>query len=180
MQQENAELRNGLDQIPLNPMIQQQPKVLKPKVASYGRGIYHNTIFNFEAILNRLDYTYCDQRPFYAVKHKLIKLTQCKPSLYEFHYQVSKALTAITSKISMCVDPSETIKCMTANAIEDAMRTLKTRINNDFIRSTLYGNPIKDLEHAYAVAKAIEHDNIHKNIVNQRENGQHNTKQLQR
>ena len=156
--------------------------IVKSKITGPAADILlnHNTIFNCEAILNRLDYTYCDQRPLYVLKDELTKLTQGKSSLSEFHDQVSKALTAITSKISMSGNPPEAIKCMTPYVMKDAMRTFKNGISNDFIRPTLYGNPIKDLEHAHAVAQTIEHDNIHKNIINQRENGQHNTNQPQR
>ena len=124
--------------------------IVKSKITGPAADILlnRNTIFNFETILNRLDYTYCDQRPLYVLKDELTKLTQGKSSLSEFHDKVSKALTAITSKISMSGDPPETMKYVIPHAIEDAMRTFK--------------NAKRNLEHAYAVAQIIEHNNIQK------------------
>ncbi|GBP10989.1 Retrovirus-related Pol polyprotein from transposon gypsy [Eumeta japonica] len=58
----------------------------------------------------------------------------------------------------MSNDTPATIKSLTSLAMEEAVRTFKNGISNSFIRSTLYGNPIRDLEHAYAVAQMIEHD----------------------
>ena len=53
---------------------------------------------------------------------------------------------------------------MTVHAMEDAVRTFKNGINNEFIRSTLYGNPVKDLKHAFAIAQTIGHNNNHRNL----------------
>ena len=53
---------------------------------------------------------------------------------------------------------------MTVHAMEDAVRTFKNGIYNEFIRSTLYGNPVKDLEHAYEIVQTIEHENNHRNL----------------
>lgn len=244
VQQENATLRNRLEHIPMNPVINQpHAAALEPKVATYNTPdeinleifkslstfdgtksnyrlwredatrlmnsisghsnsnryvealtivkskivgpaanilLNHNTIFNFEAILNRLDYTYCDQRPLYVLKDELTKLTQGKSSLSEFHDEVSKALTVVTSKIAMSGDPPESIQCMTAHAMEDAVRTFKNGINDNFIRSTLYGNPIKDLEHAYAISQTIEHDNNHRSNQHNFHHGNNRSHQRQR
>ena len=128
--------------------------IAKSKITGAAANILlnHNTIFNFEAILNRLDYTYCDQRPLYVLKNELSKLIHGKLSLSEFHDKVRKAFTVVTSKLFMSRDTPYSIKCMTVQAIEDAVRTFKSGINNEFIRSTLYGNPVRDLELAYAIA----------------------------
>lgn len=134
--------------------------------------------------MKRLDYTYCDQRPLYVLKDELIRLTQGKLTLSEFHDEGSNALTVVTSKIAMCGNAPESIKCMTAHAMEDAVRTFKTGINNELIRSTLYGNPIRDLEHAYAIAQTIGHDNNHRglryNNVFHKEKRSHHEKMHQR
>lgn len=60
--------------------------------------------------------------------------------------------------------PAEKIKSMTAQAIECAVRSFKDRFNNEFIPSTLYGNPVRDFEHAYEISETIEHDNNYKNL----------------
>lgn len=116
----------------------------------------HNTIFNFEAIRNRLDYTYADQRPLYILQDEMRKLVQGRHNLSEFHDEINKALTLIISKIAMSGHSQDVINVMTTEATQDAVRVFKDGINNSYIRSTLYGNPIKDLEHAFAVARTIE------------------------
>ncbi|GBP12805.1 Retrovirus-related Pol polyprotein from transposon gypsy [Eumeta japonica] len=58
----------------------------------------------------------------------------------------------------------QVISVMTQEATQEAVRVFKDGINNSYIRSTLYGNPIKDLEHAYAVARTIEHDDEHRKL----------------
>lgn len=124
----------------------------------------HNTIFNFDAIRNRLDYTYADQRPLYVLQDEMKKLTQGRRNLSEFHDEINKALTLITSKISMSGHSQEVIDVMTNEATQEAVRVFKDGISNSYIRSTLYGNPIKDLEHAFAVARTIEHDDEHRKL----------------
>lgn len=128
----------------------------------------HNTIFNFDAIRNRLDYTYADQRPLYILQDEVKRFMQGKHNLSreirEFHDNVNKALTLITSKISMSNDSQEVIDVMTKEATQEAVRVFKDGINNSYIRSTLYRNPIKDLELAFAVARTIEHDDEHRKL----------------
>lgn len=124
----------------------------------------HNTIFNFDAIRNRLDYTYADQRPLYVLQDEMKKLNQGRNNLSQFHDEINKALTLITSKIAMSGHPEQVINVMTQEATQEAVRVFKDGINNSYIRSTLYGNPIKDLEHAYAVARTIEHDDEHRKL----------------
>ena len=140
--------------------------IVKSKITGAAVNILlnHNTLFNFDAILNRLDYTYCDNRPLYVLKDEVTKLTQGKLSLLEFHNEVSKALSVRTLKLSMSGDTPDSIKCMTVHAMEDAVRTFKNGINNEFICSTLYVNAVQGLEHVYAIAQTIEYDNNHRNL----------------
>ncbi|GBP98180.1 hypothetical protein EVAR_69031_1 [Eumeta japonica] len=176
VQQENVTLRRSMKQIPISPVINQPNAVaLEPRIAAYkspndinleifeSLSTFDGTRSNYR--LWREDATRLMNgisRSLYVFKDELTKLTQDKSSPSEFHDEVSKALTVVTSKIAMSGDPAESIKCMTAHVMEDAVRTFKNGINDNFIRSTLYGNPIKDLEYAYAIAQTIEHDNNHR------------------
>ncbi|GBO99955.1 Retrovirus-related Pol polyprotein from transposon gypsy [Eumeta japonica] len=55
-------------------------------------------------------------------------------------------------------------RAMITQAEEDSIRVFIAGINNTFIQSTLYGNAPHDLEHAYTIARTIEHDNRHQNL----------------
>ncbi|GBP97607.1 Retrovirus-related Pol polyprotein from transposon gypsy [Eumeta japonica] len=136
--------------------------------------INHNTVFNWEAIKNRLDYTYADQRPLYVLQDELRRITQGNKTLTQYHDEINKSLTLITSKLSMSGYPETTVEIMMNEAIQEAVRVFKDGIKNSYIRATLYGSPIKDLEHAYAIARTIEHDNEHRRLnLTYGENGQH-------
>ena len=54
--------------------------------------INHDTKFNFYSIINRLDYTYADQRPLYVLLDGMKRLKQGKRTLAEFHSEGSKSL----------------------------------------------------------------------------------------
>lgn len=56
---------------------QQSLSIIKSKITGAAANILlnHNTAFNFEAIINRLDYTYCDQRSLYVLKDEMKKLS---------------------------------------------------------------------------------------------------------
>lgn len=140
--------------------------IVKSKIRGQASDILtnNNTPFNFEAIRNRLDYTYADMRPLYVLQEEMRRIRQNKLSLSEYHDRINQALNLITSKISMSGEHATAIQAMTRNANDEAVRIFVTGITNGFIRSTLYANRLNDLEHAYAVARTIEHDNHHQNL----------------
>lgn len=61
----------------------------------------YNTAFNFQAIIDRLDFTYSDKRPLYVLEQELLVLQQKKLSLDEFYDKVIEKLNCIVNKINM-------------------------------------------------------------------------------
>lgn len=58
------------------------------------------------------------------------------------------------------------------DAVQEAVSVFKDGIKNSYIKATLYGIPIKDLEHVYAIARTIAHDKEHRSLnLSYRENG---------
>lgn len=115
----------------------------------------HNTKLNFYSIINRLDYTYADQRPLYVLLDEMKRITQDRKSLAEFHSEVSKALNLALSKIEM----SNNDKGMIAYANQEAVRTFILGLNSKYTSGTLYSHNPENLESAYAIACTILHDN---------------------
>ncbi|GBP08370.1 Retrovirus-related Gag polyprotein from transposon gypsy [Eumeta japonica] len=119
--------------------------------------INHNTKMNFYSIINRLDYTYADQRPLYVLLEEMKRITQGRRTLSEFHSEVSKALNLALSKIEMSGDVGSASMLEYAN--QEAVRTFITGLNSKYTSGTLYSHHPKDLEAAYAIASTIHHDN---------------------
>lgn len=140
--------------------------IIKSKIRGQASDILinNNTPFNFEAIRNRLDYTYADMRPLYVLQDEMRRITQNRSSLSEYHDRINQALNLITSKIAMSGEQQIAIDAMTRNAKDEAVRIFVAGVTNAFVRSTLYANTLGDLEHAYAIARTIEHDNQHQNL----------------
>lgn len=118
----------------------------------------HNTKLNFYSIINRLDYTYADQRPLYVLLDDMKRIVQGRRTLSEFHSEVSKALNLALSKIEMSA--SQNNAAMLEYANEEVVRTFILGLNSKYTSGTLYGNSPKDLEAAYAIACTIYHDNF--------------------
>lgn len=119
--------------------------------------INHNTKMNFYSIINRLDYTYADQRPLYVLLEEMKKITQGGHTLSEFHSKVSRALNLALSKIEMSGDEGSASMLEYAN--QEAVRTFITGLNSKYTSGTLYSHHPKDLETAFAIASTIYHDN---------------------
>lgn len=61
----------------------------------------YNTAFNFEAIIDRLDFTYADKRPLYVLEQELLILQQHELTIDEFYDRVNEKLNVIVNKINM-------------------------------------------------------------------------------
>lgn len=125
----------------------------------------HNTKLNFYSIINRLDYTYADQRPLYVLLDELKKITQGRKTLAEFHSEVSKALNLALSKIEMSSDDNS--EGMKTYANQEAVRTFILGLNSKYTSGTLYSHNPGNLESAYATACTISHDNVNEEFETQ-------------
>lgn len=61
----------------------------------------YNTVFNFDAIISRLDFTYADKRPIYIIEQEMIVLKQRSLSIEDFYDSANKKLNALINKINM-------------------------------------------------------------------------------
>lgn len=117
----------------------------------------YNTPFNFEAIIDRLDFTYADKRPLYIIEQEMTILQQNKLSIDEFYDQVNEKLNNIINKINMSYkDPSIT-KAFIKSSNEKALRTFITGLNNKR-GEILYASNPSTLPEAYARLQTIIND----------------------
>lgn len=117
----------------------------------------YNTVFNFEAIIDRLDFTYADKRPLYVLEQELLVLQQDKLSLDEFYDKVNEKLNSIVNKINMTYKEKVTANAFIEGANEKALRTFITGLNNRK-GEILYASNPKSLPEAYARLQTIIND----------------------
>lgn len=110
---------------------------------------------DFYSSINRLDYTYADQRQLYVLLEQLKIISQRKKPLAEFHGEVYKALILTLTKIEMCSeDNNEGTKNYTN---QEAVRTFILGLNSKYTSGILYRHNPRNLKSAYARAYSISH-----------------------
>lgn len=117
----------------------------------------YNTAFNFEAIIDRLDFTYADKRPLYILEQELLVLQQNKLSLDEFYDKINEKLNCIVNKINMTHKEKHTAMAFIEGANEKALRTFITGLNNRR-GEILYASNPSSLPEAYARLQTIIND----------------------
>lgn len=126
----------------------------------------YNTVFNFEAIINRLDFTYADKRPVYIIEQELIVLQQRHLSIEDFYDEVNKKLNALLNKINMTHKERAAATAMIQDASEKALRTFITGLKGNFGQMLYASNPAT-LPDAYAKLQTIINDQERIKFANQ-------------
>lgn len=123
--------------------------------------INNNTAHDINAMIDRLDFSYADQRPLYVIEAEMTIIKQNTKSLQEYYDAINQALNMVLTKISMTYKEVAEQKSLIAETQSKAIRTFITGLNSPLIRTTLYGNMPKSLSQAFAVAQTIQYDNQH-------------------
>lgn len=112
----------------------------------------YNTVFNFDAIIARLDFTYADKRPIYIIEKEMIVLQQKNLSVEDFYDEVNKKLNALINKINMTHKERGIAEAMVRDASDKALRTFVTGLTGSLGRILYASNPTT-LPEAYAKTK---------------------------
>lgn len=123
--------------------------------------INNNTAHNIDAIIDRLDFSYADQRPLYVIEAEMTAIKQGSKSLQEFYDAINQALNMVLTKIAMTYKEAAEQKSLAAETQNKAIRTFITGLKSALIRTTLYGNMPESLSKAFAIAQTIQYDNQH-------------------
>lgn len=129
--------------------------IIRAKVTKTASNILinNNTAHDIDAIIDRLDFSFADQRPLYVIEAEMTSQRQENKSLQEFYDSINQALNLVIKKISM------TYKSLIAEAKLKSIRTFITGLNISFMRTTLYGNSPKSLAEAFAIVQTVFYDN---------------------
>lgn len=117
----------------------------------------HGTPLNFDAIIDRLDYSYADQRAMYVIEQELIVLQQGKMTVHEFYDKINEKLNMIITKIHMTHREKIAADTLIENMREKALRTFITGLSNR-MGNVLYSSNPKSLAEAYARLQTILSD----------------------
>lgn len=126
--------------------------------------INSDTKNNFYAIIDRLDFTYADQRPLYVLEAEMCGIEQRNLSLLEYHDKITQSLNLVISKIDMTYKNHEAATALIGEIKTKSVRTFIMGINNGFTKNTLYQHNPKSLSEAYAIASTIYHDNKYQKL----------------
>lgn len=125
----------------------------------------YNTPFNFDAIIDRLDFSYADKRPMYILEQELMILQQNKLNIDEFYDKVNEKLNSIVNKINMTYKQECTANAMIEAVNLKAIRTFITGLNNRK-GEILYASNPTSLPEAYARLQVIINDQQRINFAN--------------
>lgn len=75
--------------------------------------INNNTAHNINAIIDRLDFSYSDQRPLYVIEAEMTTLKQNGKTLQEFYDDINQALNVVLTKIAMTYKEPASQKALT-------------------------------------------------------------------
>lgn len=131
--------------------------------------INNNTAYNIEAIIDRLDFSYADQRPLYVVEAELTAIKQGNKSLQDYYDCINQALNTVITKIVMTYKKEDEQKSLITEMQLKGIRTFIMGLNSSMMRSTLYGHAPKTLAKAYAIAQTVYYDSQHLHLEKIRE-----------
>lgn len=117
----------------------------------------YNTAFNFQAIIDRLDFTYADKRPLYVLEQELLVLQQNRSTIDEFYDKVNEKLNSIINKVNMTYKEKSIAIAFIESVNQKALRTFITGLNHKK-GELLYASNPTTLPEAYARLQTINND----------------------
>lgn len=137
--------------------------IIRSKITKAASDILINnqTAYNIDAIIDRLDFSYADQRPLYVVEADMTSIRQSGKGLQEYYDKINQALNMVISKIVMTYRNTAEQQSLITEIQNKAVRTFILGMQSPMIRNILYGQGPKTLSQAYAIAQTVHYDNQH-------------------
>lgn len=158
-----SKLMKQIEEFKTHPKYAAALSIIRAKITGAASDILinNNTAHNVDAIIDRLDFSYADQRPLYVIEAEMTMVKQNGKSLQEYYDTINQALNMVLTKITMTYKEAAEQKSLMIESQSKAIRTFITGLQSPLIRTTLYGNMPKTLAQAFAVAQTIQYDNQH-------------------
>lgn len=125
----------------------------------------YNTVMNFKAIIDRLDFAYSDKRSIFTLEQELSTLRQGSRPLLEFYSQVEQKLTLIINKVIMSHEGnSSLIDALNGKYRQDALRVFISGLHRPLC-DTLFSCKPPDMPSALAMARELETNQLRYNFA---------------
>jgi len=111
------------------------------------------TVLNFDAIINRLDFTYSDKRQIHVTEQEMGTLRQGSLTLLQYYDEVEKKLTLLTNKVTMSYELSAA-KVLCDKFRDDALRVFISGLRRN-LTDVLFSAKPKDMPKALALAQEV-------------------------
>lgn len=132
--------------------------ILRNKIVESANSVLstYNTVLNFYAILDRLDFAYSDKTSIYTLEQILSTLRQGQRPIIIFYNDVESKLTSIINKVIMTYEGDNAlIKSLTQKYRMDALRVFISGLRKPLC-DTLFSCKPTDLPTALALAQELE------------------------
>lgn len=112
------------------------------------------TVLNFDAIIDRLDFTYSDKRAIHVIEQEMGTLRQGSLTLLQYYDEVEKKLTLLTNKATMSYETAAA-KILCDKFRDDALRIFISGLKRS-LSDVLFSAKPKDMPTALALAQEVE------------------------
>lgn len=114
-----------IDHLQAHPKYEAALGIIRSKITGSASDTLTNnqTPYNIEAIIERLDASYADQRPLYIIEAEMTSIKQFGKTLQEYHDAINQALNLLISKITLTYKTTEERHALTNQAQTKAIRT---------------------------------------------------------
>lgn len=135
--------------------------IVRTKITGPASNVLTNnkTAYNIDAIIERLDTSYTDQRPLYIVEAEMTSIKQLNRTLQEFYDMINQALNLVISKIVMTYDTLHEQEALVKEMQKKAVRIFILGLRSSVTRNILYSHDPKGLEEAFTKAQTVYYDN---------------------
>lgn len=149
-----------IDHLKSHPKYEAALGIIRAKITGSASDTLTNnqTAYNIEAIIERLDASYADQRPLYIIEAEMTSIKQYGKTLQEYHDAINQALNLLISKITLTYKTAEERKALTNQAQVKAIRTFIIGLKSRAMRNILYGGKYATLSQVYTSAQTVYYD----------------------
>jgi len=113
------------------------------------------TVLNFDAIIDRLDFTYSDKRAIHVIEQEMGTLRQGSLTLLQYYDEVEKKLTLLTNKATMSYETAAA-KILCDKFRDDALRIFISGLKRSLSDVLFSAKPKDNLATALALAQEVE------------------------
>lgn len=149
-----------IEQFRTHPKYEAALGIIRAKITGAASDALTNnkTAYNIDAIIERLNAAYADQRYLYITEAEMTSIRQHGKTLQEYHDAINQALKLVISRIILPYKTPEEQRVLINQVQVKAIRTFIIGLKSYFMRNILYGGAYGTLAEVYSTAQTIYYD----------------------